>query len=804
MPRRERILAKLSERVPLYTPEWRFNRDNPDAGAALALLWTDMLEGTLKRYESLPDNYRRALLDAIGSEPRPALHARAWLKFDMRDDAGEVVIPSGTAVLAPSNPDAALTTGRDLAASPAKITDIYCVIPARDAVYRYDGLTDQELFRAPSGGLHVWTFAHPYAFNVSERATLRLAPRLDGGETDALAAGRWEFLDGDAWRDLTLTRDGAFLRCSFPADKENVCAELRVTATRESAGDTVLSELAAFPSGQGLFADALYADGAQEAEDFYPFGQRFMPGNCAYFANSDALTKPGARVELSFTLRYDDFEIEGYPEREARMKKLMRVSDLAPPEEYEITAADARWEYWNGMGWATLGAEAGARLFDGKTDGRVKISFICPADLQSAIVGAHELPFVRARLIEADNLFRQRGHYKAPRVTDVRFDYRYSNGVPIQNVSGSEHLDARKGYFPVKLAAPPDGPAALYFAFDRAFSQGTILFDMAPGAPPPMRWEYLSAGGFIALNVRDDTAGLRKTGILSYQASSPAIQGRLWGREAYWMRLAAEDRSYTGELSSRPHLNGLFENAVYAAAREPGEASVLPANAFTTLSSPVPGAEGAANPIAAYGGADAESEEHIIARLTAALYHQGRVVSAGDLENLALESSSRVLRARCYAHTDENGLEKYGESCLVLLPRGARLLGFPVLRDEVRAYIESRRALGAGRLHIVPPRFTAVNVAVRAVIGNPDEALSVKQRISEVLAKLLTPADWAIGQLPTPGRIETELRAVQGIVSLLKTETTYLRRGVAAEYARAADETFVLPVNGNHDIVFEN
>ncbi|MDR2356322.1 MAG: baseplate J/gp47 family protein [Clostridiales Family XIII bacterium] len=797
------ILNDIARRAPLYAPEWRYNPASPDAGAALAFLWADMFAGTLERFRALPDNYRRAFLDAIGSEPRPAVPARAWLAFRIREDATEVVIPKATEVSASAAPDLALVTDRELAASPAKITDVFCVVPARDAVVRYDGLAGLELFRAAAGDGHILTFTHPFAFDVSDRATLRLVPELSAGTPDALAELAWEYLDGEDWRKLRAVRDGEALRFAFPADKKNPCAVLRVKADVASAGALTLLSLTARPSGFNLFPDALYTGDAQADDVFYPFGRRFLPGGCAYFACTDALAKPGARVELSFAADYEDFEAEGYPDREIRLRRMMRVSDFEEPKRFAITAAEVKWEYWNGVGWASLGANQSADVFNGDAPGRVKITFDCPADLQPALVGAHDLPFVRARLITANNLYCRPGYYRAPIVSDVRFAYRFAVGAAVTSVGVSEHLDAREANFPMKLASEPDGPAALYFAFDRRFTQGTILFDMAPDAEPPaLRWEYLTESGWTALNVRDNTAGLRKTGILSYETLRPAASARLWGKEAHWIRVACEGRAYTGAGTRRPRLRGLYENAVRAAASVPGEASRLPAGAFATLNLPIPGVIGAENPVAAYGGADTEDEDRIVARLTAAISHFGRAISAGDVEALALEASLGVLRARCYAHTDANGNTAYGESALVLQPKGAEESGFAALRDEVRAYVEAGRALGAGILHIVPPQYITVRASVVVAVDNPDEALSVKYRINEALAEFLTPTGWAIGSLPSPGRIETAIRAVSGVLYLVKIKTAYIRRGIACDYARAVSETFVLPVNGRHDIAF--
>ena len=800
---RDAVLGDIARRAPFYTPEWRFNPALPDARAELAMLWADMFAGTLERFERLPDDYRRSLFNAIDPGPRPAEPARGCLSFSLRDDASEIVIPAGTEISSPSNSAAVLVTDSGITASPAKVTDIYCVIPARNAVFRHDGVVDLELFRVPDGGTHIWTFSHPYAFEVSKGAVLRLFPGLENGELDDLAILPWEYLDGAVWREMKVVRDGGSLLCSFSEDKENICTSIRLSVRSMSDDNLDSASLLAFtahPSSRGLSAGELYIDSAQDDDnDSYLFGRRFSPGSCAYFSCSDALTKPGARVELSFTLSYDNFEIEGYP---VHLKNFLRVSDFDQPEEFEITAARVEWEYWNGVYWAPLGIENGNGVFDGAASGHVKLVFDCPADLQTVVVGERELPFIRARLITADNLFRRRGHYRAPRVSDTRFGYRYEKGIAITSARVSGHLDTCETELPARLTPLPDGPAAIYFAFNKPFTQCSLLFEIAPGARMSrLRWEYLTVSGWMSPDVNDETKGLTETGILTCKTAASAVLNRLWGRDAYWIRLAAAGDDYGGDPLRRPRLTRLYENAVRATMSPSGGTSALPADSFTAMTVPIAGVESVTNPFETYGGANVESEEEVVARLTAGLSHQGRAVSAGDCEALALEASRHVLRARCYTNTDENGRDAYGESCLVLLPRGAAFGGFELLRGEVSSYIASRRALGSGPLHIVQPAYVAVNVSVYTADHNPDVTLSAEHRIAEVLERLLSPVHWEIGRLPSPELIEAAIRAVEGAGDLTEIRTSYVRNGVVFDYARIISEPFVFPVSGSHKIM---
>lgn len=795
------VLDEIARRAPHYTPEWSFSPDAgnaADAGAALAKIWADMFCGTLERFRHLPDNYHRALLDTLGSQPREAGKAVGWLAFDIRPEAGDIRIPKATAAATASDPDVVLESDRELIASDAKITDIYCVRPALDSVEHFNLPTDVHLFRSTDAGEHVWTFTHDCAFDISRRGALLLVPELAGSDAETLASARWECRDSRQWLPMKVTTESGALRCCLPNECHGPVKVLRLTVSRSQVGDLVLTGLTAKPSGRGLPADALYSDSVQQPEEFQPFGHRFLPGNSVYFANTEALQKPGAEIKLSFYLDYQKAEIEGWSETEIRMKSLMKASDFVPPKEYEITADEVKWEYFNGVGWAALEVYSHQDIFNGKAQGQVGISFICPHDLKPAAVGAHDLPFIRARLTAAGNLFRQRGYYLSPRLSNVRFAYRYRDGLPVTCAEVRRHLEQTRQSFPLRLAAHPAGPQAVYFASDREFTQGAILISIASvGTMPPGNWEYFAQEGWRALEVRDETIGLQKTGVLIYQASA-AQKIRLWGKEAYWLRLAVG-----GEVERGPHLLGLYENAVPATARNGGGGANLPANSFVTPTVRLPGVEGVTNPLPTYGGTDIEDDGSIISRLSAELSHCGRAITAGDCEALALEASPRVFRARYLPRTDEAGCDAAGQACLVLLPHEADI-GFDSLRSEVSAYILPRRPLSSERLSIVPPTYISVNVSARLIPERPEDAFIVKGRIMDALAEYLSPYRWQIGQLPLASQIEAIVYAVNGVLSVGKLEVLFATlQGGPIALNRIAGHPLFLPVNGSHDILFE-
>lgn len=811
------FLSGLSQRAPYYVPEWRCDFSSPDAGAALMLLWADMFSGTVERYRLLPENYRRILLDAVGSEPKPPLPAQSFLTFMLSPDVTQpVTVPAKTGAASPESPEAILESDRDLPLSPALINTLYAVFSSRDIVRRAERGDVAALFERHCAAPHIWTLEHAYALDVWDGASLRLSVRLRGGQLSLLCENAaWEFLDGDCWKPLTVREDNGMLRVIFPEHKESPCRKLRFSLYRSGFPDAELCSVNACPCGYSLKADAIYAGDTQQTEDsFYPFEQRFLPGLCFYIACGDALAKYGAEIELTFHLSFESFPVEGYPEPYIHYKKIMRANELAPPKQYSVTVAEVSWEYYNGFGWATLPvADPSAKSIFGDIRPRIcTLRFLCPPDIQPAVFGAHEALFIRARILSVDNLYRMSGNYQTPVISKPRFRYQYAEGVPVTQMEVTEHLDTRKveRNSPVRLFGALPSPDAVYFAFDTPFEQGTLLFVLAGGERrTTLRWEYLS-DTWRPLDIHDGTGGFAVTGIIAYQASEPCQKKRIFGQNAYWMRIADTDGVFSRPENPLFALLSIHENAVTATARLPGEASNLPTGAFTSLTVPVEGVSGVMNPLPTSGGTETETDEQIIQRLTSSFFHQSRAISPYDYEQLAKEASPHVCKAKCYPNTNMVGAYAHGHICLVLLCKNAAQDAFEALSHEVRHYLDSRCPPGSGTLHIIRPVNIEVDVTASAAIVRPEAALTVKTAINSALARFLDPVNgdldgtgWEIGALPSTRKIFSFLRTIPGVLQPTEISAAYSRHGIPMDYSRAISEPFSVPVSGTHKILLK-
>lgn len=225
-----------------------------------------------------------------------------------------------------------------------------------------------------------------------------------------------------------------------------------------------------------------------------------------------------------------------------------------------------------------------------------------------------------------------------------------------------------------------------------------------------------------------------------------------------------------------------------------GAAGNVAAGAVTQLKSPPPGIAAVANPVAADGGADAETPAMVEARGPQTLRHRQRGVSAGDLEWLAREAAgTRVARVKVLPNVNRELRLEPGWVTLLIVPRGPapRLAPGSELTREVEAFLAERAAAGVGgpgpgRLNVTGPGYVEVSVVTEVVPGDLDEAEEVKARVQAALNAFFHPltggpsgTGWAFGRDVYESEVYQLLEALPGVShvkSLVLVPNTLQRR----------------------------
>lgn len=611
---REELLRSIAARAAAYTPEWRFDRDDPDLGTALSLIYTELFAQTIKRFNRVAEKNMAAFFSAMGARLLPALPAEGFVRFGLAGRVEEgVEVPAGTPLLADADTETGSTvfeTTDDVFVTPAQPQQVFTVCGGADViVHNCDGREDRPFYLFDLKGenlqRHTLSLTREDVLELSAGARLeveltpghqRELPRQVGELLTDPAKVVWEYSHGESWQPFsTCALEGSRVvlglgerqlpvtPSALPGLEGRRWLRLRLLDGTVPPPFTLrLVRLSA--RNQDLLPDLVHASGAdQDVHAFLPFGEQLGLFAEAYFGCGEALVKRGADIEMTFQLDFDAIPVEQTgPEQAIRWKLIMKKSDFRPDDEYDIAIQEVIWEYFNGDGWARLfpdGRESDCFNASLGALGRQRtIRFRCPEDIRPVLVNANTGYFIRARVLKVRNLYKLKGNYIVPRMEKLRFSYRYTgrgrvpgrllleNNRETQCLEGS-YFRGGDGVFTPFAFLEEERPA-LYFGFSTppAGAPVKLLFLLSEALrekPGRLRWEYRGSHGWESLNVVDETENLRQTGILTIMGTGTFQQARLWGETLYWLRAVDEEGRYWGREGpvQLPRVTGLYMNA---------------------------------------------------------------------------------------------------------------------------------------------------------------------------------------------------------------------------------------------------
>jgi len=157
------------------------------------------------------------------------------------------------------------------------------------------------------------------------------------------------------------------------------------------------------------------------------------------------------------------------------------------------------------------------------------------------------------------------------------------------------------------------------------------------------------------------------------------------------------------------------------------------------------------NYFAAAGGSEAEQPEQLLERAPRSLRHRQRAVTQDDYEDLALQASTEVARARCVPLHDllakpykrlENHqqAEGAGQVSVIIVPHGAEPRPLPTLEliRRVRDYLRERACVEA-EVEVTGPLYLPVDVKVTLHIDSVRYRDIVEQQVRQRLDAYLHP-----------------------------------------------------------------
>ncbi|XID90225.1 baseplate J/gp47 family protein [Paenibacillaceae bacterium WGS1546] len=162
---------------------------------------------------------------------------------------------------------------------------------------------------------------------------------------------------------------------------------------------------------------------------------------------------------------------------------------------------------------------------------------------------------------------------------------------------------------------------------------------------------------------------------------------------------------------------------------------------------------GVRNPAPAVGGGDAETLEQALRRGPQQLRHQGRAVSAADVEWIVREADPSIAKVRCLPNRNARLERETGTVAVVALPQGGPegIAHFPESKRKIEQALRSKapNLVGrTGRLAVLAPALLEISVAAAVTVSSAELILPVE---SACLAKLDAFLDTMKGQLDEEG-----------------------------------------------------
>lgn len=516
--------------APYYTPEWRFNPDDPDPGSALFFLVADMLEENIKRLNRAPDKHLAAFLNMLDVRLLSARPSYAYITFHLTGQVPEPVwIPQGTGLSAPAadgGDELQFETEQPLLVTSAELVTAYNVSVPLDQIVLFPVHNSEQ--PQPSDGLspaypvlfgtskldnvqeHILYIGHSFMFNLThetrielewiheakhylESEACELLARSDYAEWSYYSEGEWVVfrevvqngnritLYKDEVRPATLHEimgtETFWLRCRIV---DQLDERVQYNDRIELNGLYVQTEYIGPRTRGGIAPDRVYFNDMELLKrDFYPFGEIFAPYGTFYIGCNEVLSKREGWVTLRFHLDFALHELAQEQPEQINWKMIMKRSEFEKPKPPPIMIRKVIWEYWNGSGWIRLlDDEETESLFSYAEEGERRIQFRCPPDMTASSVNAEDNYWIRARIVSVENLYSGSMFYMSPLIKSIGLSYDYGDvRYPLEQCITYNNLEYKDRTNQTRPGSEPFKP---FYSFDNTSPSAYFGFSAAP------------------------------------------------------------------------------------------------------------------------------------------------------------------------------------------------------------------------------------------------------------------------------------------------------------------------------------
>ena len=536
----EEIENRIIELSHSYTPEWHYDKENPDIGAAIARIFASQMEDNVGILDDVLERYHAEFVNFLDLTLKPAKPASSIVVFNSIDNGGDgTEVVRGTKLLAMSDggegQDIVFETTRNLFVTNSRLDLIFMVdyedgsvipllgqmapIEIYEGELKADPLEESEieedvmpvepvlkpftLFGEKEGSIcrSVLSLYHSSLFDAQDDP---IFIRFSGGEKlcSLISEGKivFKYLTKDGGREfdeVALLEDGV----TFRLIKKTECEKLEIgekelslvylealVPVREILKAT---EIGISSSGAELEPEFV-TDGNLEynKKSFDMFTDTIAIYNECFIGHDRYFNKPGAKVNISFDVSFLEKELYVTAKQEEEELSIIKRKPKAVWTDKVVDSVinEISFEYYNGLGWKKLSCDYDvSTIFEQCKDGKYEISFTCPDDWEPVEVGAYSGRCIKLQILKADNCYLRPAIHHYPQVKNMvmsfTYEGKYVNPDKAEMICGTKKVDITGNLdeeeFEILAGSDYTGDA-LYLGFYRAMKAGpiSIFFDL--------------------------------------------------------------------------------------------------------------------------------------------------------------------------------------------------------------------------------------------------------------------------------------------------------------------------------------
>ncbi len=576
------ILKKIQRLALSYTPEWRVDFDNPDAGAVIAMIYAKQMNDSVKMYDGMNETFHEQYIRMLQIAPRRAYSAKVLLQLEVSKGNKGIMLPKSSGFIADMDDD-----GRGIFESCAPV---YVSQTGISRIIAENGSTGQKILK----------YGKNYVPHILDNTTECIAvEQFTGIDFKSKAAGKVQeaeavFFHRNAFHDLNVPitiRFHSNMELGDEISAGNFCLmyptdtgikPLNVVAARDDYAVVFFDETARNFStdddkteqavilrrnknnGCDCMIDKVEVVGRLDRiEPDFVLGNNIecIGKNMQIFGDSIGIYQEfiigceqcfihsGAELTISFELAFEERVLGEPPKPEPDLRIIKRK----PRAEADIIYTDVRvdrvvYEYYSSAGWRTLkmADENAEELFDGRYTGKIVLHTICPDDWIRADMTGYNGYAMRIRIVRADNCYNMPSRHLIPLVSELELGYDSSFKPPkIDRYELVSDYGKKKGSNlgeGIVLNGRLNDENAIYIGFDEKIEHGPVnlffkLENQSGDEGRMLSFEYSAHSGFKTLGVIDNTNGFSVSGIVSFIPPLDFAKMSIMGASQYFVRV---------------------------------------------------------------------------------------------------------------------------------------------------------------------------------------------------------------------------------------------------------------------------